>query len=75
VDGGIAHALTFGWVKVVVNGCQYYIMTYECSFVDGYASLILKLTPHVDEYMLTNDGVLSAVGMEWRKQLHSGREE
>ena len=71
VDGSIAHALTLGRVKVVVDGCQHDVVTYECTLVDGDTALILELTAHVDEDPFTNDGVLAAVGMKRRK--HSYR--
>ena len=65
MDGCIAHALTHGWVEVVVDGGQYDVVTNERTFVNGDASLVLELAAHVDEHSLSNDGVLSAVGMEW----------
>ena len=71
VNWCIAHALTVGWVKVVIDGCQHDVVTYECTLVDGDAALILELAAHVDEYSFTNDGVLAAIGMKRRK--HSYR--
>ena len=67
MDGGIAHALTLGRVKVVVDGCQHDIVTNKCAFVDGDTTLILELTAHVDEYSFTNNGVFTTIGMErWK---------
>ena len=70
VDGSIAHTLTLGWVKVVINGCQHDVVTYECTLIDSNATLILELTAHVNEDPLTNDGVLAAIGMKRRKHAY-----
>lgn len=43
MDGGIAHALTLGGVEIVVDGCQYDVVTDEAALVDGDATLILEL--------------------------------
>ena len=67
MDGSIAHALAIGRIEVVVDGCQYDIVTDECSLVDGDAALVLELTSHIDEHPFTNDRVLTAIGMERRK--------
>ena len=73
VDGCIAHTLTIGGVKVVVDGCQHDIVTYECTFVNGDAALILEFTTHVDEDSFANDGVLTTVGMErWKHAYRLG---
>ncbi len=39
VDGGIRHTLAVGWVKVVVDSCQYDVVTDECTLVNGDATL------------------------------------
>ena len=70
VDGCIAHALAFGRVKVVIDGCQYDIMPDECTLVNGDAALILELTTHIDEHPLTNNGIFAAIGMERRKHTY-----
>ena len=70
VDRCIAHALTVGRVKVVIDGCQHDVVTDECTLVNSDTTLILKLAAHVDEDPLANDGVLAAVGMEWRKHAY-----
>ena len=64
VNWCIAHALTVGWVKVVVDGCQHDVVTDESALVDGDAALILELAAHIDEDMFANDGVLAAIGVE-----------
>ena len=46
-------------------------MTDECALVDGDASLILKLAAHVDEDSFTDDGILTAIGMERREHAYS----
>ena len=70
VYGSIRHTLTLGRVKVVINGCQHDVVTYECTLVDGDATLVLELTTHVDEDPFTNDGVLAAIGMKRRKNAY-----
>ncbi len=70
VDGCIAHTLTLGWIKVVVDGRQHDIVADECTIVNSDTTLVLELAAHVDEYSLTNDGVLTAVGMEWREHAY-----
>ena len=64
MDRGIAHALTTGRVKVVVDGSEHDVVTDERAFVDGDAALILELAAHIDEDMFANDGVLAAIGVE-----------
>ena len=70
MDGSIAHTLTLGRVKVVVDGCQHDVVTYESALVDSDTTLVLELTTHVDEDPFANDGVLAAVGMERRKHAY-----
>ena len=70
VDGSVRHALTLGRVQVMVDSGQHNVMTDECALVDGDATLILKLAPHVDEHPFTNDCVLAAVGMERREHTY-----
>ena len=70
VDGSIAHALTLGWGKVVVESGQHDIVADESALVKGDAALILKLAAHVDEYPFTNDGVFTAVCMERREHAY-----
>lgn len=48
----------------MVERCQHDIVTDECTLVNGDPSLVLELTTHVDEYSLTDVGVLTTVGME-----------
>ena len=70
MDGGIAHALTTGRVKVVVDGSEHDVVTDERAFVDGDAALILELAAHVDEDMFANDGVLATIGVEGREHAY-----
>ena len=70
MDGGIAHALTTGRVKVVVDGSEHDVVTDERAFVDGDAALILELAAHADEDMFANDGVLAAIGVEGREHAY-----
>ena len=68
VDWSITHALAFGRVKIMVNCCQYNIVTNECAFVNNYATLVLKLASHVDEHSFSNNGILAAVSVKRRKE-------
>ena len=54
----------------MIDGCQHDVVTYECTLVDGDATLVLELTTHVDEDPFTNDGVLAAIGMKRRKHAY-----
>jgi len=44
VNGSIAHTLTHGRVKVVVDSDKHDVVSNECTFVDGDAALILIRT-------------------------------
>ena len=48
-------------------------MPNQRTVVNGDAALVLKLATHIDEHILADDGVLSAVGMERWEQAYRFR--
>ena len=55
-------------IKVVVDGCQDYVVPDQGAIPDFNPSLILKMASRVDEHLFPNGNILSEVRIEGRKQ-------
>ena len=61
------HVATMLWIGIVIDSAECSIVSYKTIIADEDASLILELTTAIDEYSLTDMGILSTIGIEGRK--------
>src|SRR5574344_2690058 len=61
------HVATMLWIGIVIDSTECCIMTNKAIIADEDASLILKLATAIDEYSLTNVGILSTISIEGRE--------
>ena len=58
------HVATMFRIWIVIDCTKCYIVSYKAIIANEDASLILKLTTAIDEYPLTDMGILSTIGIE-----------
>ena len=56
-------------VGIMVEGSYHAVVAYEYVIAYDDAALILEAAAGVDEYAFAEDGVLAAVGIEWREHI------
>src|SRR5574344_232494 len=61
------HVATMFRIGIVIDSTECYIVSYKTIIANEDASLILELTTAIDEYPLTDMGILSTIGIERRK--------
>ena len=54
-------------IGIVIDSTECCIVSYKAIIADEDATLILKLATAIDEYSLTNVGILSTIGIEGRE--------
>src|SRR5574344_2105521 len=61
------HVATMFRIGIVIDSTECCIVSYKAIIANEDASLILELTTAIDEYPLTDMGILSTIGIERRK--------
>ena len=61
------HVATMFRIGIVIDSTECCIVSYKAIIANEDASLILELTTDIDEYPLTDMGILSTIGIERRK--------
>ena len=60
------HVATMFRIGIVIDSTECCIVSYKAIIANEDASLILELTTAIDEYPLTDMGILSTIGIEGR---------